>query len=178
MLDIVIREVLLSVRGSCSAIRSLPLAKVKQHSDPLLVTVTSQRIRLFTNFMTLMQILTFAELRVVSMEHLQGVWHTSREEVPFWTPGSVLCWALLMLQRLKPSSPNFSPLFNLNISRYFLDFALNTSPKSLIFFSNLPNEVWEINAEQGPQQEGSRYMQCRIWIILTLYDIIMLNTSP
>ena len=33
--------------------------------------------------------LTFTELRVVSMEHFQRVWHASRERLPFRTPGSV-----------------------------------------------------------------------------------------
>ena len=49
----------------------------------------SQPIRLSTNFMTLIPSLTFAELRVDSMEHLQRVWHASRERLPLRTPGSV-----------------------------------------------------------------------------------------
>ena len=40
-------------------------------------------------FMTLIPGLTFTELRVVSMEHLQRVWLASRERLPFQTPGSV-----------------------------------------------------------------------------------------
>ena len=46
-------------------------------------------IRLFTNSMTLIPRLTFTELQVVSMEHLQRVWHASRGRLPFRTPGSV-----------------------------------------------------------------------------------------
>ena len=48
MLEIVIQEVLWSIRGSYSAIWSLPLMNVKWHSDPW-PTVTSQPIRLSTN---------------------------------------------------------------------------------------------------------------------------------
>ena len=42
-----------------------------------------------TNFMTFIPSLTFTELWVVSMEHLQRVWLASRERLPFRTPGSV-----------------------------------------------------------------------------------------
>ena len=59
------------------------------HSDTWPVTVTSEPIRLSTNFITLMPGLTFTELRVISMYNLQWVWLASRECLPFWTPGSV-----------------------------------------------------------------------------------------
>ena len=39
--------------------------------------------------MTFIPILTFTELWVVSMEHMQRVWLASRERLPFRTPGSV-----------------------------------------------------------------------------------------
>ena len=39
--------------------------------------------------MTLIPTLTFTELRVVSIEHWQQVWHASRERLPFRTPGSI-----------------------------------------------------------------------------------------
>ena len=87
-LEIVIHEVLWSIRGSYSLLWSLPLMNVKWHSDSW-PTVTSQPIRLSTNFMTLISSLTFTELWVVSMEHLKRMWHASRERLPFWTPGSV-----------------------------------------------------------------------------------------
>ena len=51
-------------------------------------TVTSQPIRHSTNFMTFIPSLTFTELWVVSIEHLQRVWIASRERLPFRTPGS------------------------------------------------------------------------------------------
>ena len=47
MLEIVIQEVLWSIRGSYSAVWSTPLTNVKWHSDPW-QTVTSQPIRLST----------------------------------------------------------------------------------------------------------------------------------
>ena len=87
-LEIVIQEVLWSIRGSCWAIWNNPLTNVKWHSDPW-PTVTSPPIRLSTNFMTFIPSLIFTELWVVSMEHLQRVWLASRERLPFRTPGSV-----------------------------------------------------------------------------------------
>ena len=87
-LEIVIQEVLRSIRGSYSAIWSNPLTNVKWHSDTC-PTVTSQPIGHSTNFMNLIPSLTFAELWVVSMEHLQRVWLASGEHLPFRTPGSV-----------------------------------------------------------------------------------------
>ena len=87
-LKIVIQEVLWSIRGSCWAIWSNPLTNVKWHSDPW-QTVTSLPIRLSTNFMTFIPSLTFTELWVVSMEHIQRAWLASRERLPFRTPGSV-----------------------------------------------------------------------------------------
>ena len=60
-LKIVIQEVLWSIRGSYSAIWSLPLMKLKWHSDPW-QTVTSQPIRLSASFVTFVPSLTFTEL--------------------------------------------------------------------------------------------------------------------
>ena len=111
-LEIVIQEVLWSIRGSCWAIWSNPLTNVKWHSDPW-PTVTSLPIRLSTNFMTFIPSLTFTELWVVSMEHLQRVWLASRERLPFRTPGSVPpFWDLLMLQLLRPNSSNLPCLYS------------------------------------------------------------------
>ena len=96
-LDIVIQEVLWSIRGSYSAILSLPLKNVKWHYDPS-PTVTSQ---LSIDFMTLIPSLTFTKYWVVSMEHLQRMLYASRERLPFRAPGSVPpFWDLLVLQLL------------------------------------------------------------------------------
>ena len=56
------QEVLWSIWGSYSAIWSIPLTNVKWHSDPW-PTVTSQPIRLSTNFMTLIPSLTFTDYK-------------------------------------------------------------------------------------------------------------------
>ena len=56
------------------------------------------------------------ELGVVSMQHLQRVWHFNRESLPFPTPGSIAFCDLLMLQLLKPvflSLPCRFPTFHL-----------------------------------------------------------------
>ena len=92
MFEIVIQEVLWSIRGSYLAIWRIPLTNVKWHSDPW-PTVTSQLISLSANFMILIPNLTFTKLRVVSMEHLQRAWHAIRERLHFRTPGSVLLLA-------------------------------------------------------------------------------------
>ena len=76
-----------SMRGSYSAICSLTLKNVKWHSNPG-PTVTSLSIRLSTDFMTLKPILTFTELWVVFMDHLQRVRYAIRERLPFRTPSS------------------------------------------------------------------------------------------
>ena len=75
-------------------------------------TVTSKPIRLFTNFITLIPSITVTELRVVSMGHLQRVWHASTERLPFQTLDSVPILDLLMLQLLRPAFPNLSCLFS------------------------------------------------------------------
>ena len=89
--------------------------------------------------MTLIPNLTFTEFWVVSMEHLPRVWHTSRERLPFRTPGSVPlfgtclcsnCWDLIPQTCLV-----FTRLFTFNTPWYFLVFCfvpilfLNTSNK-------------------------------------------------
>ena len=84
--------------------------------------------------MTLIPTLTFTELRVVSTEHLQRVWHASRERLPFRTPGSVPpFWDLLMLQLLRPNSSTLPCLYStfhleyrLVLSRFCLKVTKNT----------------------------------------------------
>ena len=78
-------------------------------------------------FISLISGLTFTELPVVSMEHLQRVWLASRERLPFRTPGSVplfgTCLCHNSLDQFYRSCRIFSRLFTLNTPRYFLDFA-------------------------------------------------------
>ena len=92
----------LSFRKFYSAIWTLPLTNVKWHSYPPPAIVTSIPIIRYTNFMTSIPSMIFAELWVVSMEHLPGVLHTSRERLPFPTPGFVPFWDLLKFQLLRP----------------------------------------------------------------------------
>ena len=82
-LEIVIQEVLWSIRGSYTAIWSLPLTNVKCDSDPWPGTVILQSIRPSTNFMTTLPSLPFTEQRVVSKEHLLRARHASRGHSPF-----------------------------------------------------------------------------------------------
>ena len=87
-------------RGSYLAIWSLPLTNAKWHSDSWPVIVTSQPIRLSTNFMTLIPSLTFHELRVVSMEHFQRACQQGTLTFPdIWFPPPF--GDLLMLQLLR-----------------------------------------------------------------------------
>ena len=111
--------------GSCWAIWSNPLTNFKWHSDPW-PTVTSLPIRLSTNFMTFIPSLTFTELWVVSMEHLQRVWLASRERLPFRTPGSVThfgtCYCSNCWDQIPRTCHVFTRLFTSNTPWYFLDF--------------------------------------------------------
>ena len=59
--------------------------------------------------------LTFTELRMVSIEHLQGVWHASRARLTFRTPDSVMFETCICPNCLDPFSltchdfPDLSP---------------------------------------------------------------------
>ena len=117
-----------SIRGSYSAIWSLPLTYVKWNSDPW-PTVTSQPIRLFPNIMTLIPSLTFTELHVwvISMEHFQRLWHASRERFPFRTPGSVPLFGTCLCSNYWDQIPRacrvFTRLFALDVPWCFFGFA-------------------------------------------------------
>ena len=77
------------------AILNIPVTNIKWQSHPWEVTVSFRPIKLSTNFVTLIPSLTFTELRLVYMELLQRVWHTSRERLPFGTPGLGLAYAAI-----------------------------------------------------------------------------------
>ena len=87
--------------------------------------MTSQPIRLSTNFMTLIPSLTFTELWVVSIEHLQRVWHASKEHLPFRTPGSVhhfgTCLCSYCWNQIPRPCHVFTRLFTLNTPWHLLD---------------------------------------------------------
>ena len=61
--------------------------------------------------------LTFTELWVVYMEHLQRVWHASRERLPFRTSGSLplfrTCLCSNRWDQIPPTSPRLYSAFHL-----------------------------------------------------------------
>ena len=115
---------------------------VKWHSDPW-QTVTSQPIRLSTNFMALIPSLTFAESWIISREHLQRVWHASRERLPFRTPCSVPRFGTCLCSKLlRPDSSNFPCLYStfhleypLVLSRFCLELLLDVEILSHLYCS-------------------------------------------
>ena len=62
--------------------------------------------------MTFIPSLTFTELWVVSMEHLQRVWLASSERLPFLTPGFVPLFGTCFFQFLRPDSSNLPCLYS------------------------------------------------------------------
>ena len=104
-----------------------PLTNDKWHSGPWPVTVTSQPIRLFTNFHDLDTVLDLH--RITSGFHGAFATGVACQQGTLTLPDT---WFrppfgdLLMLQLLKaifPSLPCLFPTFTLNTPRYFLDFA-------------------------------------------------------
>ena len=118
-LEIVIQEVLWSIRGSYWAIWSNPLTNVKWHSDPW-PTVTSLPIRLSTNLMTL-----YTELdlhRIMSGFHGAFATGGASQQGTLTLPDTWFrppFWDLQILQLLRPNSSNLPS----NTPWYFLDFA-------------------------------------------------------
>ena len=124
-LEIVIQEVVWSIRGSYSAIWSLPVTNVKWHSDPW-PTVTSQPIRLSTNFMTLIPNLTFTDYEWFPWSICNGCCmpagnaYPSGHLVPSHHCGTCLCsncW-----DQIPRTCHVFTRLFTSNTPWYFLDF--------------------------------------------------------
>ena len=61
--------------------------------------------------MTLLPILTLTELRVISIEHLQLVWHAHMERLPFRTPGFVPFLRLAYAPMVETSFPELAMSF-------------------------------------------------------------------
>ena len=82
----------------------------------------------FHRFHDLIPSLTFTKVWVVAMDHLQRVWHASRERLPFRTPGSVplfgTCLCSNLWDQIARTCHVFTRLFTLNTPWYFLDFAI------------------------------------------------------
>ena len=114
-------------------------------SRMLNVNLTLDQLQSFPNrsdfppiFMTLKPGLTFTELRLVSMEHLQRVLLASKEHLSFRTPGSVpllgTCLCSNCWDQFYRTYHIFSWLFTLNTPRCFLDFALTLLPRHIHHF--------------------------------------------
>ena len=103
--------------------------------------------RSFHRFHDLDAELDLHRLWAVSVEHLQRVWHASRERLPFRTPGSVPpLWDLLVLQLLKPDSSNLPCLYStfhleypLVLSRFFSQFQ-SILKRKISMLSNATNQ--------------------------------------
>ena len=85
----------------------------------------------FLQFHDIYTELDLDRLWVVSIEHLQRVWHASRERLPFRTPGSVphcgTCLCSNCWDQIPPTCHVFTRLFTSNTPGYFLDFASDNS---------------------------------------------------
>ena len=159
--------------------------------------VTSQPIRLSTNSMTLIPNLTFTELRVVSMERLQRMWHASRERLAFRTPQCSVPFFgnLLMLQLLRPELVvsfldfwSWIPLgtfSNLIVCFYFFFFYILPFGFSLFFFFFLhfcditfqllkllflaKDNWWGFNTQYPKCSYGPHYILVFVWSAWILY---------
>ena len=97
--------------------------------------MTSQQIRLSTNFMTLIQNLTFTDYEWFPWNICNECGMPAGNAYP-WTPGSVPpLWDLLVLQLLRPDSSNL-PCF---YSSFHLEYPLVLS--RFCFFSQVIHEV-------------------------------------
>ena len=115
-------------------------------------------LRPSTNFMKRIPSLTFTELRMVSMEHFQRVWHASRERVSFRTLGSILLFDTFYKCTCDAPTvetsffPNFQCMFlTLNLEYLWL--------LSRIFFLTLQTfyEIYDLDIEFDLYQIASGF---------------------
>ena len=113
-------------------------------------------------------------LWVVSMEHLQRVWHASRERLPFRTPGSVpycgTCLCSNCWDQIPRSCHVFTRLFTSNTPWYFLDFALIFNPRKMFlcrkYLLYSTEVLLDIYQEYVQQMQGYQwYKVCAHWNI-------------
>ena len=148
MFEIVIQEVLWSILGSYSAIWSIPLTNVKWHSDPW-PTVTSQPIRLSTNFMTLIPSLTLIDYEWFPWSICNGCGMPAGNAYPSGHLVQSPLWDLLMRQLLRPNSSNLPCLF----STFHLEYPLVLSRfcfKSIYSKMNLILVNWKVFDARTP----------------------------
>ena len=97
--------------------------------------------------------LTFTELRVVSMEHLQRMWHASREcllfRKPCYVPLFGTCFCSNSWDQFFRTCHVFSRLFTLKTPRYFLDFAFNTFDEwsFIVWFTTMLSYDWDFSPQ-------------------------------
>ena len=143
-LEIVIQEVLWSIRGSCWAVWGDPLAGVGWHSGPW-PAVASLPVGLSANFMTFVPGLASTGLWVVSMGRLRRVWLAGGGRLPIRTPGSVphfgTCWCSNCWDQIPRACHVFARLFTSGAPWCFLDFAPCIIHTSQQFYENFTNSV-------------------------------------
>ena len=120
--------------------------------------MTSLPTRLSTNYMTLIPSKTYIELLVVSMEHLQRVWHASRKRWPSRTLGSFIlfrtclcsnCWD--HFPELAVSFLGFSPWISLGTLPILLSILIQGKHRILDMTRNMckmANHIWRIHKMQ------------------------------
>ena len=105
-------------------------------------------MRLFINFMILIPSSTFTEFRVVSMEHLEWMRHSSRERLPFLTPGSVHFWGLAYAPIIEASYPV--------LAVSFLNFPPWRSPDTILPHMCFP---FSLIVPTGPRQLNIEFIR-------------------
>ena len=130
--------------GSYSTIWSIPLTNVKWHSDPW-PTVTSQPIRLSTNFMTLIPSLTSTDYEWFPWSICNGCGMPAGNAYPSGHLVPSPFWDLLMLQLLRPNSSNLPCLY----STFHLEYPLVLSRFCLKGFLKIECNEREIKAKQN-----------------------------
>ena len=115
----------------------------------------------------------------IFMEHLWQVWHTSRERLPFWTPGSVLlfgtslcsiCWD--QFPELAVSFLDFSPWIS---PWYFLNFALHKKHSfynGALIFVKIPTIscVVMLRFIQDVCGRFGRFAYVLLWLLSDVHD--------
>ena len=106
----------------------------------------------FHHFHDLDTELDLHRLCVVSMEHLQRMWHASRERLPFRTPCSVpQLWDLLVFQLLRPDSSNLSCFY----STFHLEYPLVLSKFCLWpYYQSLEVSIEHCNGCGSPTEDA------------------------
>ena len=163
-MTIVIQEVLWSIWGSYSAIWSIPLTNVKWHSDPW-PTVTSQPIRLSTNFMTLIPSLNFTDYEWFPWRICNGCGMPAGNAYPSGHLVPSPFWDLLMLQLLRPNSANLPCLY----STFHLEY-----PLVLSRFCMVPTFVKYCDITVHAKASMLKLLSCEVHILFDYINFTLL----